>query len=157
MNGSRPGVETGTRSALVVVFELNRLRLTPSAGLGAPYVDGGRADHVLDVRGIVFLDHLDAGAAITGDGIHVRPLHQAETNIGMAKRISGARLTIAIELEIGLVENAVEELHVIAGEHLVVWLGQFGQGRLRRFCDPLQLAAPTLSACFALNRLGTSK
>ncbi len=157
MNGSRPGVETGTRSALVVVFELNRLRLTPSAGLGAPHVDRRRADHVLDVRGIVFLDHLDAGAAIARDSVDVRAFHQAETDVSVAKRIDRSRLAVAIELEIGLVENAVEELHVIAGEHLVVWLGQFGQGRLRRFCDPLQLAAPTLSACFALNRLGTSK
>lgn len=50
-----------------------RLRDRPP---GLADVDGGGVDHVLDVRRIVLLDHLDAGPAVFRDLVDVRALQQ---------------------------------------------------------------------------------
>ncbi len=52
---------------------------------------------VLDVRGVVFLDHLNAGAAVLGDLVDVRTFHQAQADIGVAEAVSGARLALTVD------------------------------------------------------------
>jgi hypothetical protein len=39
------------------------------------------------MRGIVLVDHLDAGAAVFADLVNVRPFHKAEADVGVAKGI----------------------------------------------------------------------
>jgi hypothetical protein len=39
------------------------------------------------MQGIVLFDHLDAGAAVFGDLVNVRPFHKAEADVGVAKGI----------------------------------------------------------------------
>src|SRR5450759_1969184 len=41
-----------------------------------PYVDRSGVEAVLEVGGVVFLDHLDAGAAVLRDLINVRAFHE---------------------------------------------------------------------------------
>ncbi len=44
-------------------------------------VDGGGIEVGLDVRRVIFFDHLDAGAAVFGDLVDVGTFHQAQTYI----------------------------------------------------------------------------
>ena len=46
--------------------------------LGPHDVDRGGVEVRLDVRRVIFLNHLDAGAAVFGDLVDVRALHQAQ-------------------------------------------------------------------------------
>src|SRR5260370_38107835 len=52
-----------------------------------PDIDRRGVDRVLDMHGIELLDHLDAGAAVLGDLIDVRPFHQSEADVGVAKAV----------------------------------------------------------------------
>ena len=85
-------------------------------------------DHVLDVRGIMLLDHLDAGAAIARNRIDVGSLHQPQTDVGVSQAVGGARLAVAINLEVLALEQRIEQLDMIAREHLV---GRLRQDRCR--------------------------
>ena len=49
-----------------------------------PYVDRRGVEHGLDVRGVEFLDHLDAGAAVFRALVDVRTLHEPEADVGCA-------------------------------------------------------------------------
>jgi len=69
------------------------------ASFGRADVDGGGVERVLDMRGVEFLDHLDAGAAVLGDLVYVGAFHEAHADIGVAKAVGSAPITIAIELE----------------------------------------------------------
>ena len=79
-------------------------------GLGSHDVDRGGVEAGLDVRGIVFLDHLDAGAAVLGDLVDVRPFHQAQADIGVAQAVGRAGLAFAVDLEIFFLQDRVEQL-----------------------------------------------
>lgn len=56
---------------------------------GAAHVDRRSIQHVLAVRRIVFLDHLDTGAAVFRNLIDVSTLHQPQTDIGMPQAVAG--------------------------------------------------------------------
>ena len=58
--------------------------------------------------GIEFFDHLDRRPAILGDLIDIRPLHQAQADVGVAQAVGSARLTIAVGFQVLFVENGVE-------------------------------------------------
>jgi hypothetical protein len=47
---------------------------TPGGFSWSPDVDGLGVQHVLEMRGMVLLNHLDAGAAVLGDLVDVRRL-----------------------------------------------------------------------------------
>jgi len=51
--------------------------------LGPHDINCSGVERSLDVRRIVFLDHLDARAAIFGDLVDVGALHQAEADVCM--------------------------------------------------------------------------
>ena len=57
-------------------------------------VDGGGVELGLDMGCVVFLDHLDAGAAVFCDLIDVRAFHEAHANICMAQAVSGAPVPV---------------------------------------------------------------
>jgi hypothetical protein len=63
-------------------------------------VDRGGIKVRLDVRRIVFLNHLDAGAAVFGDLVDVRAFHEAQANVCMPQAVSRAWPAIAKALAI---------------------------------------------------------
>ena len=89
------------------------------AGSRPPHVDGRGVEHVLDVRGVEFLDHLHAGAAVLGDLINVRPLHQSQADIGMPQAVGGPALALAVEFEVLLLKDEFEQLAMGIGKHEV--------------------------------------
>ena len=62
------------------------------------------------MSGIELLDHLHAGAAILGDLINVGALHKTHANICVAKAVGRPRIVVPVKLEIGALEDAVEQL-----------------------------------------------
>src|ERR1035437_9210004 len=58
-------------------------RLVLLFGFRPPYVDRGGVEAVLEVGSGVFFDHLNAGAAVLGDLINVRALHQTQADVGV--------------------------------------------------------------------------
>src|SRR5580658_2640107 len=62
-------------------------------------VDRGGVKVGLDVRRVIFLDHLDAGPAVFGDLVDVGAFHQAETYICVPQAVSRSRQAFAVEPE----------------------------------------------------------
>ena len=62
------------------------------------------------MRRIVFLDHLDAGAAVFGDLVDVGTFHQAQTDVRMPQTVSRSRPAFAVESQIFLVQDRLEKL-----------------------------------------------
>src|ERR1039458_2556688 len=91
--------------------------------LGPHDVDRGGIKVRLDVRRIVFLDHLDAGAAVFGDLVDVRAFHEAETYICVPQAGSPARSFVAVKAEIFLFQNRLEKLA------LPFWKNEVGRFR----------------------------
>jgi len=56
-----------------------------------------------DVRGVVILDHLDAGSAIFGDLINVGPFHQSQADVSMAQAVGRAPASLSVKFEIQFV------------------------------------------------------
>jgi hypothetical protein len=50
------------------------------------------------VRWVVFLDHLETGAAVLGDLVDVGALHQAQADVCMPQTVRCARLTFAAHM-----------------------------------------------------------
>ncbi len=75
------------------------------------HVDGGSIKHRLDVSGIEFLDHLDAGAAVLGDLIDVCTLHKAEADVGVTEAVARSHIAVAIELQLELVRRVYQFRH----------------------------------------------
>ncbi len=79
---------------------------------------------------VEFFDHLDAGAAVLGDLVNVRALHEPETDIGVPKAVGRAPVFIAVEFELLLSKHIDEQLDVRAGEDRIGRFGPFRIGRL---------------------------
>lgn len=62
--------------------------------------------------GVVFLDHLDAGATVLRDLINVRAFHETQADVGVPQAIGRAGLSLTIFLEAFFVQDGVEELAV---------------------------------------------
>src|ERR1700680_2667206 len=77
-----------------------RRRLVRLFCFGAPYVDRGGVEAVLEVRGVVFLDHLDAGAAVFRDLVNVGAFQQAQADVGVPQAVGRAGLSLAVLLQI---------------------------------------------------------
>src|ERR1022692_3168527 len=97
------------RASLLVWF---RGRLVRLFRLRPPYVDRGGVETVLEVGRVVFLDHLDAGAAVLRDLVNVRAFHETQADVGVPQAIGRAGLSLAVLLQIFLVQDCVEELPV---------------------------------------------
>jgi hypothetical protein len=52
---------------------------------------------------------LDAGAAVLGDLVDVRLLHEPHANIRVSQTMGGAPVAFAIKLELGAGENTIEQ------------------------------------------------
>src|SRR5258708_36409105 len=87
-------------------------RLVLLFGFRTPYVDRGGVEAVLEVGGVVFLDHLDAGAAVLRDLINVRAFHETKADVGVPQAIGRAGLSFTVFLEAFFVQDCVEELPV---------------------------------------------
>src|SRR5690348_16291641 len=64
----------------------------------------------LDVRRVVILNHLNARPAIHRNLVNVRPFQQPKADVGVAQTVSSAPPPVAIELQILLIEDRVEQL-----------------------------------------------
>ena len=73
-------------------------------------VDRGGVKVRLDVRRVIFLDHLDADAAVPGDLVDVGPFHQAQADVCVAQAVSRPRPAFTIEPEIFFVQDRLEKL-----------------------------------------------
>jgi len=89
--------------------------------LWPPYVDGDRVQAVLDVRGVVLLNHFHAGATILGDLIDVRPLTEAD--VGVPQAVERSPLTVSAELQFLLFEDCIEKLVVRLRKYPVIGCG----------------------------------
>ena len=88
------------------------VRIAPSSSdrFGLADIDRRGVEARFDVGGVVFLDHLDAGAAVLGDLVDVRAFHQAQADVGVAQAVGRARLSFAVDFQVFFVEDRVEEL-----------------------------------------------
>ena len=75
-----------------------------------PDVYRRRIDHVLDMRGVEFLDHFDRGPAILGDLVDVCSFEEPETNVSVTKAVSRSRSAIAINSKLLFIKNCVEQV-----------------------------------------------
>ena len=73
-----------------------------------PDVDRRRIEHRLDVSGVKFLNHLDAGPAVLGNLIDVGTLHQAKANVGMPQAVARSYIAVTVELQLKLTKNGVQ-------------------------------------------------
>ena len=62
--------------------------------------------------GVVFLDHLNAGAAVLRDLINVRAFHETQADVGVPQAVGRAGLSFTVFLEAFFVQDRVEELPV---------------------------------------------
>ena len=67
------------------------------------FVDFSGVKTRLDVRRVIFLDHLDAGATVFRNLVDVGTFHQAETAIGVPQALGRSRPSFAIGSEAFLV------------------------------------------------------
>ena len=110
-------------TALVLVF-INRADcflafLAVLRALRADDIDCSSVEQVLDVRCVEFLNHFDAGAAILGERVDIRALHEAHANVGVTQTVCGTFLAVAIKLELGAIEDAVEKFDVVARKDMI--------------------------------------
>ena len=69
------------------------------------------------MRGVVFFDHLNAGAAVLGNLIYVGTFQKPKTDVGVSKAIGRPPTAFTVELQIILFENCIELLFMIGREH----------------------------------------
>ena len=68
------------------------------------------------MRCVVFLDHLDAGAAVFGDLIDVRAFQQPEADVGVAKTVCRSPTALAVELQLVLTQDRIQLFLVVGRE-----------------------------------------
>src|SRR5665213_563812 len=64
-----------------------------------PYVDRGGVETVLQVGSVIFLDHLNAGAAVLRNLINVRAFHETQADVGVPQAVRRAGLSFTVFLE----------------------------------------------------------
>jgi hypothetical protein len=68
----------------------------------------GRIDHVLDMRRVKFLDHLNTGTAVFGELVDVGPFHEPHRYIGVSEAIGRPGITFPVRFQILFVEDSVQ-------------------------------------------------
>src|ERR1039457_5663528 len=117
------------RASLLLLL---RGRLVLLFGFRPPYVDRGGVEAVLEVGSVVFLDHLNAGAAVLRDLINVRAFHETQADVGVPQAVGRAGLSFTVFLEAFFVQDGVEELTVGLRKN------QIGRLRLVPLDQPLE-------------------
>ncbi len=92
------------------------------------------------MRRVVFLDHLDTGAAVFSDLVDVGALHQPQVDIRMPQTVCRTRSAFAVEAEIFLIEDGLEKFALPFRKNEVRRSGRaplFARDRrgLGRFCE----------------------
>ena len=59
---------------------------------------------------VILFDHLDTGAAVSGDLLDVGPFHQAQTDVSMPQAVGGSLPALAVEPEVLLFQDRLEKL-----------------------------------------------
>ena len=90
-------------------------------------VDCGGVERRLDMRRVVFLDHLDAGAAVLGDLVDVGALHQPQANVCMPQTVGCTGSSFAVETKLLFGEDSFEKLALPLGKNEI---GGFGRSPL---------------------------
>src|SRR4051812_25853964 len=67
-----------------------------------PHVHGRGVDGVLEMHGVVLLDHVYARAHVLGDVVDVRPTEQSEAGVGVAEAVQRATVPVPIDFEFKL-------------------------------------------------------
>src|SRR5271157_442851 len=94
------------RSRQVLIFRL----VFVSFWLWPHDVDRGGVKLRLNMRRVILLDHLDAGAAVFGDLVDVGAFHQAQADIRVPQAGGCSRPAFTIEPEVFLFQDRVEKL-----------------------------------------------
>jgi hypothetical protein len=76
---------------------------------GRRIANGSTGKGEMPVRNTPLIAHLDADAAVLGDLVDVRLLHEPHANIRVSQTIGGAPVAFAIKLELGAGENTIEQ------------------------------------------------
>src|SRR5215471_9906658 len=61
------------------------------------------------MRGVIFLDHLDAGAAVLGDLVDIRTLHQSQADVRMTQTVRCARTAFTIKAQMFLIQDGLKK------------------------------------------------
>jgi hypothetical protein len=100
-------------------------------------LDCGSIEQSLDVRSLVFLDHLDTRAAGLSDLIDVRTFHQAQADIGVSQTVRRTRLAFAVEAEIFFIEDRLESSRCHFGK-----IGSVGPGVRHSLASAVSIRGP---------------
>jgi hypothetical protein len=87
--------------------------------LGPHDVDCGGVERSLDVRRIVFFDHLDASSAVLCDLVDVGTFHKAQADVCVPQAVLRTRSAFAVEAKIFLVEDGLEKFALPLRENKV--------------------------------------
>lgn len=85
-------------------------------------IDRSSVERSLDVRGVVFLDHLDTGGAVLGDLVDVCTLHQPQADVSMAQTVCGTWSAFAVKAQVFLMKDGLEEFTLPLGKNQIGWL-----------------------------------
>ena len=110
--------------------------------LGSHDVDCSGVERGLDVRRVVFLDHLDASAAVLSDLVDVGTLHQAQADVCMPQTVGRTRSAFAVETKLFFVEDGFEKLALPLGKNEIR-----GSGRAPLFAKSQRRSRTFLGAC----------
>ena len=80
-------------------------------------IDCSGIQRCFDVRRIVLFDHLDTGAAVLSDLVDVGTLHQAQADVCMPQAVRRARLALAVEAKLFLMEDGFKQLELPLGKN----------------------------------------
>ena len=86
-------------------------------------VDCNGAERGLDIRGEVFLDHLDARAAVPSSLVDVGTLHRAEAVICIPHTVGCTRSAFSVETKLLFVEDSFEQLALPLRENEIGEIG----------------------------------
>jgi hypothetical protein len=92
------------------------------------------------VGSVVFLDHLDAGAAVLRDLINVCAYHKTQADVGVPQAVGRSGLSFPVFLDAFFAQDGVEELPGVFGKVRSVGCGLFLSTSLwKGFTAPLVL------------------
>ena len=119
---------------------LGYVRLILVFGFFRPHdVNCGSIEQGLDVRCVIFLDHLDASTAVLSNLVDVGTFHQPQTDVCMPQTVRGTRSAFAVEAKIFLIEDGLEKFALPFRKNEVRRSGRAplfarDSGGLGRFC-----------------------
>jgi len=86
-------------------------------------VDRCCIQRVLEMHGVVLLDHLDARAAVLCKLINIGPFKQAKADVRVTQAVRRTSVAIAVKLEIFLGEQGIEDAGMASRKNTIGSLG----------------------------------